>query len=1144
MCLLLKTKWDIVLSIWDMEEKKSDIVRSFLELPLQKVGRMKKKPYICACKNGSCQSVINMTETKQNYPLTVYNASAGSGKTYTLASRYVALLLAGVSHRSILAVTFTNKATAEMKQRILNFLFGLATRPDDDGIARLRERVCEFMPTKLDADELTRRARWQLNEVLQDYDHFTVTTIDAFLQMLLGEVARSAHLQTSYAVALDDEDVVNMAIDSLVANQDMLDSETRSRLKMLIEDAMKDEKSWDIRRRLKALARHLRREAWLREKDNVETYLKSDPYFAEYRKQLHSSGGALAVSRMQTLLDEWKETFGETWSCNNAGDLRSGLKRLEESQAGKAVNADLYVFMKTRALRDMESGRLEATYSGPSTAQEFVRRLSEMQELSTVCREYALNCKTTMSHLGELGMLGSITRQVDEINREANRILLSMTPILLRRVLEHGNDTLFVLERAGVRFSHVMIDEFQDTSRLQWENFLPLIDEVLSRGGTTLLVGDVKQSIYRWRGGDWDILQGIKEHELSGFFRGGMGKVEPLSKNFRSARDVVAFNLDFFPKAAEVLDENIRPIFNENYSPERLCEFCKNMSGGYVDLKLYPCKKQSDIEDAVLRDMFSEVVRLKSLGVDESDMMVLVRKSKEASAVSDYLEKHRNEGLDGITLVSSDAFLLKKSLSVQMLVSGLRCLQNTNDKMSWMFLAYHYQRDIKGAEIGWEQLINSQKEFLPESFVALFRDRERLPLYELVESLIRSLLYWEGRRTIQDDSYVFTFMDHLLSFLDENVSDIGAFLDYWDETLSRKSIPTPAKSKGIRVMTIHKAKGLEADTVFLPFCDWKVEADGSGGADRVDFMWCKPKVKPFDALSVIPVVPSSTVAETIYRDDYALEHYRRRIDCLNTLYVAFTRAKNNLLVFARCSAKCNSVDTVGNLIVKTLHLDEAVANHGVDGSGFTAFHVGHVTNNVADKTDETRLTMNRKPLEVTLVANEGRMKFRQSNPSQQFVRPLETEGEQSRSEYVKMGNLCHHIFSLINRIEDVEPVLQNLWKEGIVGGEEQMGALRDLMARCWRQPLVREWFDGSWTLFRECDILKRDDKGQLEARRPDRVMKRGDETVVVDFKFGQENKEHQIQVRHYMNLLKEMGNKKIRGFIWYVTKGTVEEVSL
>lgn len=1083
-------------------------------------------------------------ETKRHIALTVYNASAGSGKTFTLAARYVALLLGGASHRSILAVTFTNKATAEMKQRILNFLFGLATRPDEDDMVALKKTMRDFGLTGLDEREITRRAGLQLNAVLQDYDHFTVTTIDSFLQMLLGEVARSAHLQTSYAVELNDQDVVDMAIDYMVSSQEMLDDVTRKRLKILIEDAISEEQSWDIRNRLKSLARELRREAYLRGKDTLDAYLQTDPFFSKYKGLLKASPQAKTIERMSVLLNEWKATFGDTWGCTNANHLRSALKRLENSLKGKAGDEELFVFLKPQLQKSLESGRLEASYEGPSTANEFARRLEEMQALSYECRKNGLNYRKSTEQLGELGLLGSISHKVDEINREANRILLSMTPILLRRVLEHGEDTIFVLEKAGVRFSHVMIDEFQDTSHLQWENFLPLINELLSRNGTALLVGDVKQSIYRWRGGDWDILRGIKDGAMSAFFRDGRAVVKPLSMNYRSAREIVAFNLDFFRKAAKVLGDDIEPIFDENYRPERLNEFCRKENGGYVNLKLYPCKTKSEVSDALLGDMFREVVRMKLQGVAESDMMVLVRGNAEALAVSDYLEEHRDEGFDDITLVSSDAFQLKKSLSVQMLVSGLRCVLRPDDKLSLMFLAYHYQRDVRGTKVGWEQLMGGPKAFLPDDFLALVRDGARLPLYELVESLIRVLLYCDGSRAMQDDGYVFSFMDCLMSYLDDNVSDIATFISYWDETLSEKTIPTPAVSKGIRVMTIHKAKGLEADTVFLPFCDWDIEKDRRGGFGKADFMWCQPRVKPYDAGFSIPVVPSKSVAETIYKEEYESEHFRRRIDNLNLLYVAFTRAKNNLLVFARCKEKCDSVATVGDLIVQTLDLAEQVTANGPDNAGFTALEIGHVTHQVGHALSESRLSLKRKPLEVSLVAHKGRMKFRQSNPSQMFIRPEEDEKSLSRTEYVKMGNLCHQIFSIINRMEDVESALQAFWRDGIIGSKEQMDELRALFGRCWKQPLAREWFDGSWTLFRECDILKREQDGTLEVRRPDRVMKRGDETVVVDFKFGRANRAYSDQVKQYMLLLRDMGYSKVRGYLWYVANETIEEITL
>ena len=490
-------------------------------------------------------------------PLTVYSASAGSGKTFTLAARYIALLLDGQSARSILAVTFTKKATAEMKARILSNLYALSRHADAADMQPFMTKVREFMSENHQNESfevIQKMAARQLKSILEDYDHFTVTTIDAFLQMLLGEVARIAGLQTNFKVELNDQDVIDGVIDKMVSHLEMLDSETKIGIRKMIRQKMEDEKGWDVRKQLKQLSKiMLYNDTYLKEKDQIEGYLEKDKRFEDYVKLLKTSKDAQAVVEMKKLVRKYDEIYGDNWKCGNGNQTRwtiGFVKRVRKSLANEISGTEYFKGISNSASDYMGSDKFKNTYEGPGTAEELSDLILEMNELCGECRIYELNFKSTTQNLNELSLLNSISKAVDEDNREANRILLSMTPILLREILEQGADTMFVLEKAGVRFSHVMIDEFQDTSHVQWENFLPLLNEILSRGGTTLLVGDVKQSIYRFRGGDWDILKNIRQEALEPYFNDGRGSVESLTRNFRSEQNVVEFNMEFFPKAA------------------------------------------------------------------------------------------------------------------------------------------------------------------------------------------------------------------------------------------------------------------------------------------------------------------------------------------------------------------------------------------------------------------------------------------------------------------------------------------------------------------------------------------------------------------------------------------------------------------
>ena len=1109
---------------------------------------------------------INLQQMKS---LTVYRASAGSGKTFTLAAKYIALLLSGVSARSILAVTFTKKATAEMKERILSNLYALSMDPESAETAPFLEKVMEFMNGSgqtMSTEKVQSMAAKQLKNILDDYDHFTVTTIDAFLQMLLGEVARVAGLQTNFKVELNDMDVINHVIDKMMSNLEAQDEKTKEGIRKLILQNIEDEKNWDVRKTLKSLSKQLLyKDTYLKEKDEVEKFLETDNGFENYKESLKSSGDGTCLTEMKKLLADYDKTYHDDWECKNGNCkkwLKGFVKKLKGSLADEVSGDDYFKEMPTTCYNYICSDDFVHTYKGCGVAAQLVKLLLDMNELCGECRTFSLNLKSTTKHLGELSLINSISMAVDEDNREANRMLLSMTPILLQQILKQGVDTMFVLEKAGVRFSHVMIDEFQDTSHLQWENFLPLLDEIMSKSGTTLLVGDVKQSIYRFRGGDWEILKNIENGQLKKIFEENQGGVEQLTRNFRSEQNIVEFNMGFFPKAAKKLDEmyeksDIQTIYDEQFEPEKLNDFCnRKEKKGLVDVRIYPFKndkkadknqKNEAVSAKLLEDMFGEIKRLLDQGMLQSDMMILLRKKKDINMVTSYLNAHHEE-YGNLTLVSSDAYKLSSSVSVEMLVCALRYLNNPEDKVALVYLTRHYQNNVLGKNLSWQDFVDKPEKWLPKEFSA--DDLKGKPLYEMTEELMRLFLYDDkGTRRLEDDSYVFAFMDEMLDFLDDNASDLVLFLQYWDDRINDSTIPAPAVSEGIRVMTVHKVKGLEARTVFLPFCDWDLEKDKNGnfGGVSSDVIWCKPEKEPFKINFSLPITPEKSLEETNYAQDYAEEHYKRRIDVLNLLYVAFTRAKENLYVFSRCEMKeTTACTTVGQLIMQVTGKESEVGAFNFESNFIQAEKKGTfelLRKEKHEDEQENRLLLRRENVDVELFNRAGRMKFRQSNRSKDFITPIEDEEKREQNEYIRMGNLCHQIFSAIRTTDDVDTVLKNLRTEGVIESDEREKSIRKFIENGLRNPQVKQWFDPSWTLFRECNILIGMGNGAICKRRPDRVMMRGEETVVIDYKFGVAKPDYEEQVREYMTLLTKMGRRNVKGFLWYVYEGKTVEVN-
>lgn len=1143
--------------------------------------------------------------------ITIYKASAGTGKTYTLAARYIALLLQDIPASSILAVTFTNKATAEMKQRIIEYLYAIGhSLPEADGV---RQTILQFLPAPTprypynQPEFISSQAQKALKSILLDFDHFTVCTIDSFLQALLSGLARDLGYTAHFKVELSDKEVIEKAVDDLMCH--ITDSpRLRSRVERFIKQRMDDEKGWDVRRQLKALAKELTRETYLRHGSELNDALSCEDKISAYQERLQkdsvTTGEGDARKKLDSLLRKFQNSFEKdrlkygqdalSWTTNLQNSLNEvhGLKESDYFRQPSNRLANYLSFPDTWAKQ-----RTDTAY-----AADMAALLSSIMTQAARCASLRNSRRLTLKHLNELSLLDDIHRKVEQIEQENDRFLLAQTPIKLYEVIrQEPTDATFILERAGIRYHHIMIDEFQDTSSLQWENFMPLTEEIIASGGTALLVGDVKQSIYRWRGGDWDILGSIqsdKPRRLGRHFHEKTAQIIPLDKNFRSQETIVRFNLQFFHQASFMLDQLAdkllpddedarhtvgrllaeqgfdedtihRLYLTEGYDPDApdMTRFCARSGGlGHVCLKLYPTGRSllQETNEQILHDMFTTLFQLHEQGMPFSQMAILVRTHNLTATIVSYLDAHWDEfQSEGQTerpaIVSAEAFLLRASTSVQMIISALRYLNDRTDLISLCYLARHYREDILGCPVtDWTDITSRLgqdsemlKELLPEAFVQQREALSHYPLYELIEQLVSLLLFAPGssQRPLTDDAYLFAFLDEAIAYLSDQSSSLDEFLEYWDNTLSLKSIPSSDQSRGIQVVSIHKSKGLQYKTVFLPCCDWDLEKDRTD-----DLLWCAPSADPYNDIPYIPITPTSVASNSIYNIDYQTEHFKRRIDNLNLLYVAFTRAENNLYVWSKVECQSGGkqpnvpLNTVGQLISYTLDKNADVLQHPADASDPIIYTCGQPFLPSSAESDsprhyDNRFKLPRRDLFASFAPHSERLVFRQSNQSAEFLQALEGDTD-NRRQYIRQGNLLHKIYSEINAADDAPQVLQAFLEQGLIENDRQLQDIRAIIERGWQNEQVRNWFNGTWTLFRECCILSRQpDSRQVVTRRPDRVMTKDGHTVVVDFKFGKPRPDYILQVQTYMQLLSRMGHRSVSGYLWYVYENRIEPVS-
>lgn len=1113
--------------------------------------------------------------------ITVYTASAGSGKTYTLAAEYIARLLASPTsqHRRVLAVTFTNKATAEMKERILQRLFDLSAgqAPDFRETLLTRTRYAERLD-RLGEDELRRRAGQALQAILHDYDHFHVQTIDRFFQQLLANLARELGLSPNYRVDIDDQAAVDQAVDSLLRglNRECLSSRQRKRQQRIVEwireyiaYRVAEGKSWNLKNDLRKFAgKNVLSETFQTHKGRLMSMLEDDKAMATFRdrlfalkKEYENHGGKFQALQQQVTAIS-KDFYALDATCLQRkgqyfrGFIEKMTSNLEEilSEGKDPISPSVSGYMDDPCTLIKEACRDDFGLRDQVTSM--MKKAVQLREDLQRARKILTSCALVAKSLNPLRLLGALSQEIDELNAEHNRLLLSQTKTLFSGLVK-GADAPFVFEKAGLQFRHVMIDEFQDTARTQWNNLKKLILENAAAGDSCLLVGDVKQSIYRFNGGDWRILAHIEQEAGAPIDR------QRLDDNFRSEWHVVRFNNGFFRAAAACVDEwwgstDVSKIY-ETDSPGQNCR--KSDQNGYVRVTvadghdLLPLSEDAETADG---NLYTQIDRLHAAGLPYGEMAILVRRKVEGRRIMEHFARFHPQ----VPFVSDEAFFYSNSPAVCLLIDAMRYLHSRVcrareeaegrsplrhvDTVALVGLVKAYRWMVRDEKAPFSRLAEQPEAWLPEGFADNFAQLYDLPLYELCTYLCE--LFGLGAEQKNADvrgqqPYVLGFLDEVLAFLEDHPSDVGAFLNYWDERLSQKSIPT-TETDGLRIVTIHKSKGLAYHTVLVPFCDWPVEKTKTG-ADN--YLWSRAEDAPFTQFDVFPVTQTKAVANSTYHSDYESEMEHQRVEALNLAYVAFTRAQKNLLIWADAqSPRDVRSGTLGNVTRQAL---ESLANGGESGDtlsvtspaeGVTVYERGTpfvdepcvpAPSGIAENANP--FVYHQDPEPVSLNVSSRHVCFRQSSESLRFLRTEDDAAEADRTEYVRRGNLYHAALARVGTAADASAALADLRRQGLLSAAEEP-EMRDFIEKRLRSRAVAAWFDGSWELRNETDIYYTDEAGIRRKARPDRVMLKDGAAVVVDYKFARPQPEHKAQVAEYVRLLSRMGYVPVSGFLWYV----------
>lgn len=1110
--------------------------------------------------------------------LTVYRASAGSGKTFTLAVEYISLLVKDPeNYQHILAVTFTNKATQEMKMRILSQLYGIANslQSSQQYFNKVKEKT--NMPDAV----IRNNARAALTLLIHRYNNFRILTIDAFFQQVLRNLAHELGQTANLKVDLNNEEITEKAVDQMIESLEK-GQPVLQWISTYINNSIEDDNGWNIIGKIKTFGTNIFKDFYKAHEANLKEQLSNADDFKVYETTLRKRRNDIRKTfngKAKSILNEIKNA-----NLDIPSNYRSGLyKYLTDSAIAPLTNKPL----KAGVLKANESpqnwtsskcAKADKQQIQTLAAEVLSAQLSELIAYNNDNWNEFQSIQLTLSHLSELRLLHAIADAVDNLTKDTNRFMLSNTQALLKELIA-DSDTPFIFERIGARLKHVMIDEFQDTSTIQWQNFQVLLANCMAQElSQNLIVGDIKQSVYRWRQGDWGILNNIEKS-----FAHQKIRLETLDYNYRSEKRIIDFNNAFWEQcvantAKEVAQDDAEKAEIVQKAYEDVAQKThKTTENGFVKISLYPSKS---MKEAVLEELIETIKELFNNGYggkNQSKIAILVRsKSNIQDIVNALLQSFGNE----INIVSDEAFRLDASLSVNIIVSAMHLLTHPDDVLTRGKLVKLYNQEVlkkpltdtdllvsinesnnidtknidkkERRKLATEQQMAKLNSQLPPEYVANRELLLGLPIVDLVDKLFMlfGLDQLEGQ-----SSYICTLYDTLNDFLKDHTADIDDFINEWENSLSSKTIQSD-EIEGIRIMTIHKSKGLEFDNVIIPFCNWEMEKKGT--------LWCETKNKPapYNKLPLLPIDFSrDKLIGTVFEDDYKEEHFQNIVDNLNLLYVAFTRASKNLFVFGLRQGK-TTLDNIakgtppGNrsyaieLALRQVseQLQGSLLSFPDDIGSEIHFEYGTLVPETHEKehavADNPFLIKPDKHI-VSIATYPQAATFKQSNKSIEFVKGEDVDPS-DRTRYIKIGNVLHQLFSTIYTTADIPTRLNELEQQGIIYNDEITSAqLRTRIEDAITNPQVQEWFSKRWQLYNECTILEYNkDTNEMEEHRPDRVMTDGKEFVVVDFKFGKEREEYKKQVQQYMEILIRMGHKKVSGYLWYVVKNNVVEVKI
>lgn len=1006
-----------------------------------------------------------------------------------------------------------------MKDRILAYLHDFASGDPNELAVELKN--------ELDLDDNTFRERSQetQREILHHYNQFSISTIDAFFQKVIRAFTRESGIMGDYRLEVEHdlvlEEVVDDLIDELGSNQALTDWVVE-----FAKDNLENDRAWDVRQSLREFAEQIFKEEFKAIEDSILRESVDHAFFQELKVKLwkikNSFLGTVAPPAAEALATMqqagWQPSdisYGKNSGLFTFFDMFATGKNLKEYKVpGERMR---HHFTHAKNWPGKTTRRAAEIMS--VAEQKLIPILRGL--LQTYDEQYtrALSAEVVLRNLHVFGLIADISRKLKEYKDQNNLMLLADAPKFLNGVIQES-DTPFIYEKVGSFYRNFLIDEFQDTSGYQWKNFLPLLTNSLDQGYKSFVVGDVKQAIYRWRGGDLTLLQQIIERQV------GQERVDvkELATNFRSAGVIVDFNNALFTAAAAVVATRAEHTLPAEAFADVSQQIFRKEETGWVEVDFLD---DDNWQQAALTRMTEQLERLQESGIALKDIAILVRRNAEGQRIAAHLLQYKNtpeaKPHCRYDVISNESLRVDGAASVNLLLGAMRYLLNPDDAIARAQLGYEYARLKEPARPLTEVFTVTNQVFfennLPDAFAREKLALKKLPLYELTETLIEIFSLGDVPGELP---YLQAFQDIVLDFYTRERNDLGAFLDWWEENKHKKSIQVSGDIDAAQIVSIHKSKGLQFPYVLIPFCSWNMDHEGR----NAPLLWVHSEEQPYKEAEYVPVSYSKTLENTFFHSYYEEERVKVYLDNINVLYVAFTRAEKGLYVTApHPDHKANRQQyTSSKLVFDSVQASDALR------SVFTGatLRLG---------VQETAVPVPHHPAPATQLLRYPTSRWRDKLVIKKSATYFFDATDPEQHARIQYGLHMHAVLSRIHYADEAVAAIDTLVREGLLKEEEREPVALQL-TELLKHPPIADWFSRRWTVRTETPILL----PEGDESRIDRLLLNDRHAIVIDFKTGEKARQDTSQVLHYMDTLRQMNYTTVEGYLLYLRDNEVVEV--